>query len=305
MFALRATFLYLTALLASLSSTEVLSALKADPDLQIFAAALEMVPEIVELLETTPGITVLAPTDGALKREDQLILESKSFLLLHILQRKLLPGDAPVVEGFSGHGLAVETFLYDPNSLINRPQSLKAIAVQSRDNLNFCSGGGRCMSRVVHTEIVIHKLDRALALPQSVYDTAINVGLSGFANLILMAGLDRAVATVPDVTFFIPINEAIEEVAPLLWRASPDTLKAFVRFHMIFGNVLWPNFFTNATLESKRVGDFELLPEKHGIGVILQRGRLVSKQVSLLNEIPVHNGVAHVVSGYEQKGNWR
>ena len=93
-----------------------------------------------------------------------------------------------------------------------------------------------------------------------------------------------------DITVFIPSNEAFEAVGSVLNKAGTGKLQSILEYHVIPGQVIWSPTIADGTSTSLE-----------GTGItfsIVDGSAYVNTAHILVPNIPILNGVAHVIDAY-------
>ena len=105
---------------------------------------------------------------------------------------------------------------------------------------------------------VIHAIDSNMVLPHNISETGRLENLSAFAGLITKAGMLSAMDSLADTTIFMPEDDAINRMKPILKNLTPAELAAVISQHAV----------PNTVLYREQIGSHELSLRTNGGGTI-------------------------------------
>jgi uncharacterized surface protein with fasciclin (FAS1) repeats len=125
-----------------------------------------------------------------------------------------------------------------------------------------------------------------------VYDTASDANLTGFRGAANATNLLDTIDNTPDVTIFVPINEAINSVGDSLSSLSEEDLANVLSYHLVTGTVGYSSTLENGTmLEASNGGNLQITIDENGTHYV-NAARVVTPNVL------VANGVVHLIDKY-------
>ncbi|KAM3419071.1 hypothetical protein BST61_g5026 [Cercospora zeina] len=138
---------------------------------------------------------------------------------------------------------------------------------------------------------VIHAIDGNMVLPHNVSETARLGGMTGFLNLLERSDRIPKLESLSDVTIFIPQDEALAKLQPVLDMLTPEQLRSVVAQHVVPNQVLYQTLFDGVkTLETL---DGSTLHIRRG-----KRGEIFVNDAEVVRtDVLLYGGVAHLISG--------
>lgn len=108
-----------------------------------------------------------------------------------------------------------------------------------------------------------------------------------------LTGADQTGLNLSDYTFFVPNNEAFENIGSVLESADIETLRKVLSYHIIPNNVIFSPSLGNVTVPSLNGANltFTVLPDG---SAWVNNARIIFPNTIL------YNGVAHVIDRYDK-----
>ncbi|KAK4614926.1 Fasciclin-like arabinogalactan protein [Fulvia fulva] len=283
------------------AAQDLISALHAQPDLSTLLGALQDVPEIAVVLAAASNITILAPTNDAFAQVPArsplgTALANKeadaiaALLAYHVLSGTFMSTD------FMEDPQYVSTLL-----VAYEVDGVSVTNVTGGQNVGLQLNGsdatilsGEMMSSVVTEadiqvgEIIVHKIDSLLTLPVKASAQASEAGLTGIVDALTQASLVETVDTTPDLTVFIPSNEAFAALGTGYEGLDTEALTDILTYHVIAGNVLFSPELSNTTVPSLQGTDLTV--------TVLGDAVFINEAQVIIPNIIIANGVAHVIN---------
>ena len=103
----------------------------------------------------------------------------------------------------------------------------------------------------------------------------------------MAAGLAETVDTTPDVTLFVPINQAFQAAGSAFAGASKETLQQVLEYHVISGTVAFSSDIVNEKVPSLQGADLTLS--------VVDGTVFVNTAKVVIPNILIRNGVAHAI----------
>ena len=250
------------------------STLASQPNLSNITAFLNLNPNLLTQLNSTSNLTILAPSDTAFAKllnstadpnanpfnVDPGLLQA--LLSYHVLNGTYRAADIKNTSSF------IPTLLTNSSySNVTGGQVVEAVTVGNQTVFLWrvigechCYAGGwssnysllhpkeltNVMQNVNFTGGVIHIIDSVLTFPLDVLQTALTVNLTATYGAINATNLEEAVNT-PDITIFVPTNEAFQSVYSALQNLSDDDLTRILAYHVVNGTVGYSTKLKNGT----------------------------------------------------------
>ena len=123
--------------------------------------------------------------------------------------------------------------------------------------------------------------------------TALNAALVQ-ADLGVFAGIEIGGSDetpVKDITLFIPINSAFEDISSVLATANQSTLQDVLSYHLIQDNIIFSPSITNTTVATVQGGELAFTVTDEG-DVFVNNAKVILPNVLL------YEGVAHIIDRY-------
>ncbi|TKX25193.1 fasciclin domain-containing protein 3 [Elsinoe australis] len=275
--------------------------LSSQPDLSSLLDILTITPELVNTLSNANNITIFAPVNSAFAAIPPDTAEgvaistrdpngTSTLLNYHVLQ-----GSYPS-SAFQETPLYYPT-LFDNRSIIfDNPRT----NVTGGQNVGLFRNGSQFQvvrgelqtSNVIQADITvggvtIHKIDEVLTIPLNASDTAERLNATAALGALTQAGLIDQLDIVPDLTLFIPNNEAFQAVGSAFAGASIETLRDVLQYHAVTGNVLFSTEVTNTTVTASNGGTLNL--------TVIDDDIFVNGAKVILPNVLMSDGVAHVI----------
>ncbi|KAF2222112.1 FAS1 domain-containing protein [Elsinoe ampelina] len=273
----------------------------SQPDLSFLADVLTIVPELVTTLGSANNITIFAPTNTAFEAippdtAEGLAISTRdpngtSTLLNYHVLRGGFPSSA-----FTETPLYYPT-LFDNRSIIFDTARTNVTGGQNvglfRNGTQFQVISGELQtSNVIEADltlgsVTVHKIDEVLTIPLNASDTAERLNATAALGALTLTGLADSLDIVPDLTLFIPVNEAFQAAASAFEGASVETLRDVLQYHAITGNVIFSSEITNTTAQASNGGTltFSVIDDE----IYVNTARV------LIPNVLLSDGVAHVI----------
>lgn len=278
------------ALAATAYSQNLTQALGSQPDLTNLTTFLG--PYLGQFAGLS-NITLLAPnndalteflnssTAGAIATEPALV---QAILSYHILNGTFQASD------FS-NATTFERTALQPGAYANVTGGQR-VGVQGGGNVTFVSGLLQTVQVTNSTNFtggVIHVIDHFLTLPQNVSASAIALNLTSAAGALTNLSLVNTVDTTPDLTLFVPDNEAFARIGGNLANLTRENLTNILEYHVVAGTpVGYSSGLANGTSLRALNGE-NLTITLEGEDVYVNNARVV------IPNVLVRNGVIHVI----------
>jgi len=276
-------------------------------DLSQLAFILTQAPDLVRSLSSASNITILAPTNSAFD-EVNLTLSTlapqsiRSILSYHVINGTYYSSNLSSIPTF------VPTLFNQSNTNgANRPltnvttgQNLGLVVDQGNssnsDEVVVISGNLQT-SKVVEANItwsnvsnvVIHKIDKVLTLPAPITNTTLDLGLSVAVGAVQQAGLTQTINNTPNLTVFVPQNEAFEAVGSIFANSSQSELRNALQYHVIPDAVLFSPNISNSSVATLDGNQLNL--------TVINSTVFVNSAKVIIPNVIVANGVLHVIDG--------
>ena len=111
------------------------------------------------------------------------------------------------------------------------------------------------------------------------------------SNLSVFSGIEISSSSespLTDVTVFIPMDQALEEIGSVLAAANQSTLQEVLKYHVIQNNIIFSPSISNTTAATVQGGDLTFSVTDDG-SVFVNNAKVV------LPNILLYEGVAHVI----------
>lgn len=135
--------------------------------------------------------------------------------------------------------------------------------------------------------MIVHKINRVLSIPNNITTTGPEAGGTTAVAAIMAAGLSETLDFVPDMTLFVPTNEAFDAIGSILAEASIDTLAEVLQYHAVTASVVFSGDVTNTSVPSVQGNDLTLS--------VVDGSVFVNAAKVVIPNIILSNGVAHVI----------
>lgn len=289
---------------AGQSLTEVLT---SQPSLSNLTTYLSLYPTFLGELGSMSNITLLAPSNMAFASAlnsstgAALATASGTDMITALFSYHILNG---TYSNFSAMPEFVSTALM-PGMYANVTggQVVEVIAGSNMANASttFYSGYLQNTSIVANSTMnftggVVHIVDRFLALPENITNTAVQLNLRSAVGALTMANLANIIDTTMDVTCFIPNNEAFQAVGATLATSSPQDIARILEYHIVNGTVGYSSLLSNGSMLTTMNGIPVTITKEDG-NIFINSARVVT------SDVLVANGVVHVIDGVLNPGN--
>ncbi|CRK36038.1 hypothetical protein BN1708_006896 [Verticillium longisporum] len=275
----------LSALVAAQDAPSLAEALASQNDtLSSLGSLLASQPALVEALSGLTNITILAPSNDALNAllQDTAVAQqvtSDPSLVAAILQYHVLNGTYRAADSLLSNetyeqvaGSQVVGAVAEDDS-VTFYSALKAESTVTQADLEFAGG-------------VIHIIDRVLAIPANVADTATAANLTSLVEAVTKANLAETLTQAESITVFAPNNEAFAALGSLD-DISEEDLQAVLQYHVIAGTVAYSSTLSEGTVET-------LTGET--VNISIRDGNVfVNDAQVVLADVLISNGVVHVI----------
>lgn len=145
------------------------------------------------------------------------------------------------------------------------------------------------MQDIVVGGATIHKIDSVLTIPTNASTTATVAGLTGIVGALTSAGLVETIDTEPNITVFIPSNEAFEAIADTVAGLTTEQLQQVLLKHIVQGAVIYsPSIPAGETVVESALGEHLTITNKDGT-IIVNDATVISADILL------SNGVGHLI----------
>lgn len=145
------------------------------------------------------------------------------------------------------------------------------------------------MQDIVVGGATIHKIDSVLTIPTNASTTATAAGLTGIVGALTAAGEVEFFDTEPDVTIFIPFNEAFEAIADTVASLNTEQLQQVLLKHIVQGAVVYsPSIPAGDTVVESALGEHLNITNTDGT-ITVNDATVISADILL------SNGVGHLI----------
>ena len=233
--------LTLAAFAGAVSAQNLTSVLSGTPDLSNLTALIGTVPSLLTTLSNATNITVLAPSNDAisafLSSDGGSANLNNTDIISALLQYHILQGTIPasaitniptfphtLLDASTGFanvtgGQVVEAVTVGGSVVIY--SGLLQNSTVTTPNLNFTGG-------------IVHVIDTVLAIPPPISDTATFAGLTSIVGALTQAQLVDTIDNTPDLTVFVPTNEAFEAIGSAVGNLTVQQLQGILGYHGMF-----------------------------------------------------------------------
>ncbi|KAK4464727.1 FAS1 domain-containing protein [Cladorrhinum samala] len=251
---------------------------------------------VYSLLAGAEDITILAPSNKAFEELANSPLASQltsdpnfltAFLSYHVLNGTYYASNLT-----SSPQLVLPTLLDLANyENVTGPQ--KVISRVSDGGVSFLSGGGSLSTvqtaNVNYTGGTIHVIDSVLNLPANVTNTLLAANLTATLGAVRQAGVEDVLNTTPDLTVFVPTNDAFAAIGNLVSGLTAEQLGGILGYHVIPGKVVYSSDIADGSVATL---------EGSNLNIRVQDGNVfVNSAKVIAADILIANGVAHVIDG--------
>jgi uncharacterized surface protein with fasciclin (FAS1) repeats len=136
-------------------------------------------------------------------------------------------------------------------------------------------------------DIIVHKIDTVLSIPNNLTTTGPEVGGEAAVAFVAAADLGETLDLVPDLTIFVPTNDAFDAIGSVLAEASIEQVAEILSYHAVTGAVVFSDDVADASVETVQGGNLTLS--------IVDGSIFVNTAKVVVPNIILSNGVAHVI----------
>lgn len=292
---MQSKLLSLVALAAAVSGQSLTSVLGNNTELSNLTTFVGALPQISSALSSAQNITILAPSNAAFARllnssAGAAISANDTSAIQALLMYHVLNGTYNA-SAISSTAAFIPTMLSD-STYSNVTGGQVVQAVSQGDNVVFFSGllqnSTVTQADITFTGGVIHVIDNVLTLPQNISTTAVAAGLSAAAGALTTANLVNAVDSTPDLTVFVPNNDAFAAIGSAVGNLTVEQLTGILTYHVVNGSVGYSSTLENGTQLTAMNGGQLTITINNG-SVFVNSARVV------LPDVLVANGVVHVI----------
>jgi uncharacterized surface protein with fasciclin (FAS1) repeats len=287
------------AALAQDGSSSLVDAIEGQDGLSLLGGLLGNSTSLLGSLSNATNITVLAPSDSALRD----ILNSTMLqdlpdvegYLTAILQYHVLNGTF-YAANVTNSSMFIPTMLSNSSwENVSGAQVVEAMAAEDDEGNKTVSfyGALKQQANVTEADIefeggVIHIINELLMVPMNLTETAIEGSLSAVAGALNMTEQGPDLEGLMNITVFAPNNDAFASIASVVGNLSTEELSSILEYHVISGTVLYSSDLSNGTQETLGGEDVEITISEDG-DVFVNAARVV------VPDILIANGVVHVI----------
>ena len=221
------------------TSQNLTSVLGSTPELSNLTALLTSVtPDLAATLSTASNITILAPSNDAigafLSSNASSALANNTDYISALLQYHVLQGIIPA-SAITDTATFPQTLANSSSGLVNVTGGQVVEAVTGDGDVLIFSGllqGSTVTTPNVNfTGGIVHIIDTVLQLPAPISITAIFANLTSVVGALTQAGIAETVDTTPDITVFVPTNEAFEAIGSAVSNLTTQQLASILEYH--------------------------------------------------------------------------
>lgn len=287
------------AALAQDGSSSLVDAIEGQDGLSLLGGLLGNNTALLGSLSNATNITVLAPSDSALRD----ILNSTMLqdlpdvegYLTAILQYHVLNGTF-YAANVTNSSTFIPTMLSNSSwENVSGAQVVEALAAEDDEGNKTVSfyGALKQQANVTEADIefeggVIHIINKLLTVPLNLTETAIEGSLSAVAGALNATEQGPDIEGLQNITVFAPNNDAFASIASVVGNLSTEELSSILEYHVISGSVLYSSDLSNGTQETLGGEDVEITISEDG-DVFVNAARVV------VPDILIANGVVHVI----------
>ena len=293
---MRVNPLHLLALAAAgyAQTPSLTAALSSSPDLSNLTSVLTSFPGFTASLANATNVTILAPSNAAFAKLagspiEAAITANDSSAIEALINYHVLNGTYNSSQITSTPSF-VPTHLTDP-AFANVTGGQRVEAISDGSNVTFYSGlltnSSVTQANVAFTGGIIHVIDTFLMPPVNISSTAVALGLTAAAGALTQAGLVDTVDSTPDLTVFVPANEAFQVIGSALANASISDLQTILGYHVISGTVAYSALIANGSVKTLQGNNVTL--------TIVDGKVFVNQAQVIVPDVLVANGVVHVI----------
>ncbi|KAM0267470.1 hypothetical protein ACHAQH_010104 [Verticillium albo-atrum] len=286
--------LALSALVAAQDIPSLAEALASQNDtLSALSGLLAGQPDLVEALSGLTNITILAPSNDALNTllSDTTVAQQvtsdpsivAAILQYHVLNGTYRAADVPDSAVFIQSLLSNETY--------EQVSGSQVVGAEAEDDSVVFYSALKTESTVTQADLefaggVIHIIDRVLAIPANVADTATAANLTSLVEAVTKANLAETLTQAESITVFAPNNEAFAALGSLD-DISEEDLAAVLQYHVIAGTVAYSSTLSEGSVETL---------SGETVDISIRDGNVyVNDAQVVLADVLISNGVVHVI----------
>ncbi|KEF53450.1 uncharacterized protein A1O9_10425 [Exophiala aquamarina CBS 119918] len=294
--ALAASVLAVPVQLPDTSSLDLVALLNQTAGFSYLSEHVGQIPALAGALNNLTNITVLAPSNIALRLfpwdtryYEEWELASVD-LLQAILGYHILDGvHTNLSTSFAPYKTAVKQ---EPWTTVPGGQVVLGRFDTRTFETAFVSGRGLLTQAPTFMKFkggIIYAIDDVLNLPRGVAYELNNkaANATNFIAALGRAGLLDEVESLGQVTIFAPNDEAFRQVEKAFYGLSKADQAAVLQYHIIPNQITYSSEFKNGTT-FKTLGDQDIKINK-------QRRNFIQNARVLGNDVPIKNGVVHVI----------
>ncbi|KAI1028738.1 hypothetical protein LB505_012108 [Fusarium chuoi] len=251
-------------------------------------------PSLLRDLGRLRNVTILAPSNDAIKDllNDTAVarmVENDPSSVAAILQYHVLNGTY-YASNISDTPAFVPTLLNNATyANVTGGQRVEALA--NGDTVSFYSGF-RQQSNVTKADLnftggVIHIINKVLAVPKNLSDTAIAANLSAVAGALTESKLVTNLTNEKNITVFAPSNSAFANIGSVLSNLSESDLESILKYHVVNNTLGYSSTLKNGTLTTS---------EGEKLNIVIHNGTVfVNEAKVIVPDVLIANGVVHVI----------
>ncbi|KAF9869890.1 fasciclin domain-containing protein [Colletotrichum karsti] len=258
-------------------------------------------PTLVQALSGAQNITILAPNneaiDALLKSPEGQAASTDPGLVAAILSYHVLNGTY-YASAFNDQPQFIPTLLQN-QTYANITGGQRVQGQTAGGNVTFYSAL-RANSTVVQGNLnftggTIHIINKVLSVPAGVATTLQQANLTAAVGAITKANVGPALASSPDLTYFIPNNEAFRAIGSLAGGLNETTLQSILSYHVVSGAVLYSPQITNTSLTTLGGGNVTVR--------VVDGSVFVNDAKVVVPNVLAANGVVHVIDNVLNPAN--
>ncbi|QRV90086.1 homoaconitate hydratase [Ceratobasidium sp. AG-Ba] len=241
--------------------------------------------------------TVFAPNNAAFSAVPGDV-SSNTNRLVSILSYHVVDGhlNASEFAASPSHTIA-RTFLNNPEFVTLEGGRSQVIVAERASNgtvtILEATRNTTVVSSTAYENLIVHVVDRVLAMPDDISDTVEDAGLSSLDGALDSTDLDDALERAHGITIFAPTNAAFQSaLASLGGQAQNNTvISAILANHVINGTSVYSTGLTANSYSSAGGQAFSF--SSNSSGNYVTSGQSSARIVRA--DIPVENGVVHLI----------
>lgn len=294
--ALAASVLAVPVQIPDTSSLDLVTLLNQTAGFGYLSEHVGQIPALASALNNLTNITVLAPSNIALRLFpwDTRYYEEWELASVDLLQAVLgyhiLDGiHTNLTTSFAPYKTAVKQA---PWTTVPGGQVVLGRFDTRTFETAFVSGRGLLAQAPTFLKFkggIIYPIDNVLNLPRGVAYELNNkaANATNFLAALGRAGLLDQIESLDQVTIFAPNDEAFRLVEKAIYGLSKADLAAVLKYHIVPNQITYSSGLKNGTT-FKTLGDQE-------IKINVQRRNFIQNARVLGNDVPIKNGVVHVI----------